>query len=214
MKNTLSEMSKDDLSGSISRYIHDLQNGDAQAANPLVTRYWSRVLAAASKRLDDAGICVADGEDIAISVFDSLCKLANAEDETDIQDRDHLWRLLLRMINHKTIDLIRHERAKKRGSNQVVREGSLAKDQSNVQLGDLAAKFETPLDQVELLEEQTQLISSLDDDAREVITLRLEGYPTKEIAEQLGLSDRTVRRKLEVVKKSWANRVERLDSSN
>ena len=41
------------------------------------------------------------------------------------------------------------------------------------------------------------------DSLRQVLDLRLEGYTREEIAERLGCSERTVKRKLELIREAW-----------
>ena len=38
---------------------------------------------------------------------------------------------------------------------------------------------------------------------RQVLDLRLQGYTREEIAERLGCAERTVRRKLELIREAW-----------
>lgn len=48
----------------------------------------------------------------------------------------------------------------------------------------------------------------MSDYLREDASLRLEGYPVQEIARRLGLSDRSINRKLDLIRKAWATKLD------
>lgn len=65
-----------------------------------------------------------------------------------------------------------------------------------------------------LAEQQQQLLKVLRNDTlRKVAILRIEGYTHAEIAQRLGVSTRTVIRKLNLVRTRWARELERLEAS-
>ncbi|MEN1678806.1 MAG: ECF-type sigma factor [Planctomycetota bacterium] len=65
----------------------------------------------------------------------------------------------------------------------------------------------TPEFAVEVAESCRRRLASLgDEELVKVATMRLEGYTTQEIAERLNCSPRTVERRLEAIRRAWADR--------
>lgn len=201
-------MDSSDSSDSVSKHLVPFKTGDRHAGNELIQRYWDRVLRAASSRLRDAGIRVVDGEDVAVSVFASLFRRAeeNKFSDTDLEDREDLWNLLSRLIRNKSVDAVRRERAKKRGEGAVRGESVFMNPNDDFQpgIGGVEEIAEPPIERAALAEQQALLMESLNSDVvREVVMLRLEGYETSEIASRVGLSDRSVRRKIAMAREAW-----------
>jgi hypothetical protein len=59
--------------GSVTRWIDQLEVGDLAAAQPLWDRYFHRLVELARRKLG-AKPRVTDGEDVALSAFDSFCR--------------------------------------------------------------------------------------------------------------------------------------------
>ena len=113
--------------GSITHWIGGLKEGEAAAAQKLWERYAQQVLNLARQRLGQAPRTVADEEDIAQSVFDSICRGAAAGRFLDVKTRDALWWLLLTITRQKAVDHVRRETAQKRGGGRVVNECGLGR---------------------------------------------------------------------------------------
>lgn len=194
------------LEDSISLYLARFKDGCQDSANELITKYWPRVIAAASAQLNAGEVRITDEEDVAVSVFDYLCREVNRGQfgEEELNDRNDLWRHLSRLIKHKAIDKVRREKAVKRGQGKVYNEAGSGDDSSVPGLGNFEGISRTPVEQAVAIEEQTKFLSSLQsDELREIVVLRLEGYRQSEIARKMGLTERTIRRKLDLVKKTW-----------
>lgn len=201
-------MDSPDPFDSVSKHLDKFKAGDRNSSNELIQRYWDRVLKAASARLRDAGIRVVDGEDVAVSVFASLCRRAeeNKFSDSDLEDREDLWSLLSRLIRNKSVDALRKERAKKRGGGTVRGESVFVNlnDDQGIGFGGVEEAVTSPAEQAALAEQQARLMEALNSDVvREVVMLRLEGYETSEIASRVGLSDRSVRRKIALAREAW-----------
>src|SRR5262245_41905555 len=110
---------------SVSQWIAHLKEGNADAAQRLWERYAMRLVELARRRLKDAPKRVADEEDVAASVFHSLCRGAAAGRFENVKNRDDLWWLLLAITKQKSVDLVRRETAQKRGSGYVQSESGL-----------------------------------------------------------------------------------------
>jgi DNA-directed RNA polymerase specialized sigma24 family protein len=193
---------------SVSRWISNLKVGEADAAHRLWNHFAIRLVELARQKLGDAPKGVADEEDVAQSVFQSVCRAAADGRFHDLHNRDDLWWLLLAITNQKAIDHIRRETADKRGSGRVQTEGGLAASApagEGFALDHIIGKAPTP-DFLVMLEEQNQrLLGKLRDDRlRRVAICRMEGYTVAEIAAELDVSTRSIERKLQLIRTTWA----------
>lgn len=200
---------------SVSHWISTLREGDAEAAQQLWNRYSSELVELARRRLGDAPKRIADEEDIAISVFRSLCRGAQAGRFDDIEDRDDLWWLLLYITKQKTVDYKRRETAQKRGSGHVRTEAELVKSSQcgeALLLDQLIGSMPTPEFIVSLEEQNRRLLDLLRDDIlRQIAISRLEGFSISEIAEDRGVSTRTIERKLQLIRSAWSEELTCVD---
>jgi len=101
--------------GSVTHWIHQLQEGDSKAVQPIWERYFERLVRLARSKFRSAQPRGADEEDVALSALDSFCRGAEAGRFPQLEDRDNLWRLLVVITARKAVDLIRHEQRQKRG---------------------------------------------------------------------------------------------------
>ena len=194
--------------GSISYWIDALKAGNPDAAQPLWERYFDRLVRLAAAKLREArrlGIAE-DGEDAALSAFDSLCAGAMNGRFPRLSDRDELWSLLVVITARKALDQIERGRAKKRGGGRVVPESLLELP------GEGGARaFEmiegpgpSPEFAAMFAEEYRLRLESLPDEKyRSIAVCRMEGYTREEIALKLGCSTKTVANKLEYIRKAW-----------
>ena len=193
---------------SVSQWFLQLKIGDAEAAQNLWDRYSTRLIEQAYKRLGSAPKRVADEEDIAICVFQSLCRGAKAGRFDDFKNRDDLWWLLLALTKQKAVDHVRREMAQKRGGGHVMSETAMngePDESKGFTLDYLIGDEPTPDFLIALEEENRRLLNMLRDDRlREIAVRRLEGYSVLEIAEELGLSTRTIERKLQLIRTTWS----------
>lgn len=104
---------------SISTLIQGLKNGDHEAIEKLWSQYFAKLTELAKRRLSGIPQRTFDEEDVAVSVFDSLCRGAAKGNFKTLSDRDDLWALLLTIMKQKTVDRIRYQTRQKRGGGDV-----------------------------------------------------------------------------------------------
>ena len=188
---------------SVSLWLEELKQGDEDAANKLWIRFFPQLLQAAQRKINGAARRVADEEDVVVSIFQSLCLGAREGRYDHVGNREELWKLLVSMAGKKAIDEIRRQTALKRGGGQV-RGDSVMSDHSRVGLDLISGGGPTPEFMAMFEEYQRQLFERLPSDAiREIARLRIEGYENREIASQLGVSLRSVERKVGVIRDCW-----------
>jgi DNA-directed RNA polymerase specialized sigma24 family protein len=194
--------------GSVTRWIGDLKAGGDSAARHLWERYFHRLVHLARARLGAArrAGAIADEEDAALSAFDSFCRGAARGRFPDLADRDDLWRLLVVITLRKVMGQVKHQSARKRGGGRLLGESALvATDAARVGgLDRIAGDEPGPELAALVVDEYRRLRDRLKGAAlRRVLDLRLEGYTRAEIAQSLGCAERTVKRKLELIREAW-----------
>lgn len=200
---------------SVSMWIQDLKQGDEEAAARIWSRYFDRLVRVAGRRLGNAPRRIADEEDVAVSVFNGLCQGAAAGRFEQLHNRDDLWALLVAIAGRKAVDQIRRQTSQKRG-------GTDLRGESVFQGGaEVAAGFDgflqgepTPEFLAIVEEENARLLDMLRDDTqREIAQLRMAGHSNEEIAAQVGISLRSVVRKLGVIREVWSGELPEVEDS-
>ncbi len=204
------------MTDSISEWLGRLKAGEAQAAQKLWDRYSRELLCLARRRLKQLPSGIADEEDVALSVFGSMCRGATAGRFNGITTRDELWWLLLSISKRKVVDHIRRETAKKRhvGKGQAdLRRQAAARVSVSYSLSTLVASTPTPDFLVALEEQYERLLGMLrNDELREIAVLRIEGYTLAEIAGKRSIGQRAVERKLQLIRAKWKSELIKPDS--
>lgn len=196
-----------DPEGSVTQWIADLQVGEAERAeHDLWDRYFRRLVALARMKLGDAPRGAEDEEDVAVSALRSFYSGVAAGRFPNLEDRHNLWALLAKMTACKAINQRNRQLAKKRGGGRVLSEGQIANPGSmnERQLAEFVQDGLTP-DFIAAINEQCQeLMDRLPDDKLRLVAHRkLEGYTNEEIAQELGVVQRTIERKLGLIRDTW-----------
>lgn len=191
---------------SVSMWIRDLKQGDDEAAARIWNRYFDRLVRVAAHRLGNAPRRIADEEDVAVSVFNGLCQGAAAGRFEQLNSRDDLWSLLVAIAGKKAVDQIRRQTSQKRGGTDLRGESVFQGLASgNAGFDGFLQEEPTPEFLAIVEEENSRLLEMLRDDTqREIARLRMAGHSNEEIAEQVGISLRSVVRKLAVIREVWS----------
>ena len=201
----------------VTLWLSDLAGGDQQAAARIWQRYYDRLVHLARKKLDGLPRRAADEEDVALSAMHSFCRAVAAGRYPQLQDRDDLWKLLVTITSHKAIAQFRRQCAEKRGGGHVRGEsvfvGSGEAD-DNPGIDAVLGHEPTPELAAMMAETCEVLLQRLGDESlRQLALLKLQGYTSAEIAAQFGITERSIERKLERVRKIWGQRKSERDSS-
>jgi RNA polymerase sigma-70 factor (ECF subfamily) len=175
--------------------VERCRSGDEAAAAELFNRYVSRLLGVARRRIGERMNSRLDPEDVVQSVFRTFfTRLKN--DKFEIVDDDDLSKLLVRITLHKTLRQIAHHRAARRDPNQEVPQV----DVSRTDILQVMTKEPTPETVVTFMDQLDHFLQRLSPEDQQILTMRLQGTSTEEIAKELNTYDRKVRRILERVR--------------
>jgi DNA-directed RNA polymerase specialized sigma24 family protein len=187
--------------GSVTCWLDGVQAGDAVAAQRLWEGYFHRLVGLARLRLQGMARGAADEEDVALSAFDSFCRGAEQGRFPRLDDRDDLWQVLVLITARKAADLIRAERAQKRGGGRFSQEPAHG---GPAALSAVVGAEPTPSFAAQMAEELRRRLDRLgDDELRAVALWKMEGHTNAEIAAKLGRSLATVERKLKLIRRAW-----------
>lgn len=183
----------------VSHWIDLIKKGDSIAANRIWKLYFDRLVRAVRHRLYGQNRAVSDEEDIVLSVFDSFYAAAEDGRFPDLSDRDDLWRLLITMSARKIIDKRRHDQRQRRGKGITVRSLDSEKDDSG--LIEVIGSEPSPEMVLMMQESVEQLFFHLGvGQLQDLAGAKLEGYSNAEIAERFGCSERTIERRLHLIR--------------
>ena len=179
---------------SITRWFHCLKTGDRQAAEVLWHHFFPRLVKVAQDRFHADRDPVYGADDAAQSVIHLLYRGAAQGRFVHVGGRDELWRLLVTAMRRKVIDRVRHNEAVKRGGADTA--GELHPD--------IAAPNPSP-ETIAIMNESLAglLLKLRDDTLRRIALRRLEGFTNAEIAAELSVSERTIERKLNLIRSDW-----------
>jgi DNA-directed RNA polymerase specialized sigma24 family protein len=195
------------IPGSVTLWIAQLKAGAGDAARALWERYFRRLVFLARDRLAGVPRRAADEEDVALSAFDSFCLAVKRGRFPDLHDRDDLWQLLMVITERKACDLANYERRQRRGGGKVLDEAALREGDASAEDAPLArvpGPEPSPEFALQTAEECRRLLDLLGDDhLRQTALLKLEGNSVEEIATQMGVVPRTVKRWLRLIRQTW-----------
>jgi RNA polymerase sigma factor (sigma-70 family) len=173
--------------------VQRLESGDAEAAALPFDRYARRLIGLARRRLDERVRPKVDADDVVNSVIRTFCRRA-AERPFNLDGQDALWAVLVEITLRKCGHWNRYFRTRKR---------DIRREQMTPPLSDsdcdnepLDAARPSPEDEAVLREMVECLLRRLDDRARLVCEMRLQGYEIGEIAATLKCSEATINRKI------------------
>jgi DNA-binding NarL/FixJ family response regulator len=182
--------------GSVTQSLLSLRSGSQAAATSLVEHFLPilrRRLSAVAKTLR-----IHDEDDIAISAFYEFCKAVENSRFEDVADRTQLWQVLSMIAIRKANDFHKIETAAKRGANSNIL--SLENIEQH-----LAAVDQWPGLQLEMFELCDKVLRSIKDERlRNVADLKMRGYTNSEIAQQVGVTIRTVQLMVAKIKESFS----------
>jgi RNA polymerase sigma-70 factor (ECF subfamily) len=176
--------------------LEALRAGDEDAARQLFDRYAEQLVVLARRRISQRLASRIDAEDIVQSVFRTFFHRAK-QGQFHFEDPDDVCKLLARITAHKTFRQIAFHRRAKRDAGQETAQGDDAQDL----LMKLMMAEPSPEEAAAFVDQLQHFLGKLKTEERRILELRMEGYNNVEIAQRLGIDDRSVRRVMERVRK-------------
>lgn len=168
------------------RLIHGLRAGDESIVREFCGQYGELLHDLADRHLGTQLRRRVEPEDVVQSVCRTFLRRARAG-QFALPDSGALWRLLCAITLNKVRQQARHHRRHKRGM-------ALDKPLAHGSAWHPAASDPMPSDAAAFAEQFARLMDALDAEERHVVDLKMQDHTNEEVAECLGLSERTVRR--------------------
>lgn len=170
------------LGGTITRLLDAWHDGDANAADALFAIVYDDLRLLARRQL--AGLHAGQTLAPTALVHEAYMKFAERS-APDLVDRSHFFAVAARAMRHVVVDYVRRRLAHKRDPGSPV---------ISLDAGDAAADVGSPVDLIAMNEALAQL-ETLDPRQARIVELRFfGGLELEEIAKELAVSDRTVKR--------------------
>jgi RNA polymerase sigma-70 factor (ECF subfamily) len=171
------------------------RKGDQEAARQIVERYIDRLLLLARRRISQRLSSRVDAEDIVQSVFRTFFHRVK-DGQFVFADQDDLCKLLVRITLHKTLRQVAFHKAAKRDPGMETEQGEHHRER----LLALLDREPTSEETVAFLDQLEHFLGQLKPQERQILELRLQGYSNDEIAKQLDVYDRKIRRVIEHIR--------------
>ncbi|WP_417387429.1 ECF-type sigma factor [Gimesia sp.] len=196
-----------DHQGSVTNWLDQLKQGEAdELQQQLWNRYFEQLVQLARSHLQKDLCRVEDEEDAVLSALNSFFVRLEAGKFPNLNDRTSLWPLLVNITLCKTRNLYRRQSAQKRDVRRTVSGTSSEEENWLDQLAHQAPNQELA---VEAAEEASRLLDSLGKESlKEVAQLKLEGYTNAEIAAKVGVMERSIERRLVLIRQTWTEQIE------
>ncbi|WP_182870196.1 ECF-type sigma factor [Rhodopirellula sp. JC639] len=186
----------------VTGWIDQVKDGNSVAAVELWHHYYDRLIRAVRNRLRGQNRAASDEEDIVVSVFESFYRAAGQGRFPEMSDRDDLWRLLLKMSARKVIDKRRREHRQRRGAGDQPRSLATGRGDEDAII-DVIGDQPTPEMVAMMTESLERLLARLGQgQMREIAVGKMEGFSNAELATRLNCSERTIERRLHLIRET------------
>ncbi len=158
--------------------------------NRLFETYLPKLIRLAEHRISTRVQAKFGSDDVAATVCRSVFRRFK-EGTFRFDDDAEFWRLLVTVTKRKISNKVRHFTTQSR---------SVADELSETASFIIASPEPGPSEAIAFEESLQTVANRLEPQERDVLRLRMEGFEHHEIAERLNLSERSIRRKMEVIK--------------
>lgn len=195
------------LTESVTSQIPALRAGDQNAQTWIWNRYFNRLISVARSKMVGIRCREADEMDIAITALYDFLKGVTDGSFPRLDDRTDLWQILVMFTGRKAATYRQRHKRQKRG-NGAIRWESVFGLRAEGEVWSLISEFvstdetsESVLELAEQLQIRIELLS--DETLKRVAKWKMQGFLNRETAEKLGCQERTVERKLHLIRSIW-----------
>jgi DNA-directed RNA polymerase specialized sigma24 family protein len=164
-----------------------LMAGDSAALGEVHAQYWDRLMAIVCRRL--SGPKREYASDVVASAMKSFVRLMKDDEAAKPNNEDHLGALLVTIAVRKAINLARRAHWKTSQMDDAAHQP--------------AGRDKTPFEEAMLNDAWERYVTRLPEGLRGYAERHLRGQAIAEIAVDLDVSERTVERKLALVREQW-----------
>ena len=190
---------------SFGTWLARLESGNSDATERLWEQYFQRLTTVAKARIPKMRRRVFDEEDVALSALKSFCDGVQNGKYPRLSGEENLWALLVLITKRKAAHRIRDEAAKKRGGGNLQGESAFGENGIQGLVKDVpSGEFATQM--VEELDHLRELLK--DEQLERIALLRMQGLTNAEIAKEMDCVERTIDRRLALIRNIWINSVE------
>jgi RNA polymerase sigma factor (sigma-70 family) len=175
----------------VSAFLARIQGGDEDAARELLTRYEAEVRLVVRRQLPRLLRSRFDSLDFLQSVWGSFFRRVRSG-PAEFEDSRHLVAFLARAAKNKVIDEYRRAASQKQ---DMHREEPLWGD--GLRPRDVPADVDSPSEVAQAREVFGRLQALVPEERRSILELKAEGLSSRDVGDRLGISERTVQRVLE-----------------
>ena len=179
----------------LSDFLRRIQAGDDGAARELLNRYEAEVRLVVRRQLPRLLRSRFDSLDFLQSVWGSFFRRMRTA-PTEFEDSRHLVAFLARAAKNKVIDEYRRAASRK---HNMHREEPLWLDGRRPR--DVPDPIDSPSEVAQAHEVLVRLRELMPEERRTILELKAQGLSSKDIGERLGISERTVQRVLEELRR-------------
>ena len=196
-----------DSEGSVTVWIGQLKAGDDDALARLHRRFWPMLVGLARKKLRSVSLPAADEEDVAQQAFWSFYRSLRSGRVSRLENRHDFFALLTHIVACRAASQIEHELGvQKRGGGRVRGESVLRALVDGSVVGGIDAVADsgrTPSEEAILHDCYERFTTALPENLRTVAEMHLAGATNQEIARQIDCVERTIERKLALIRERW-----------
>jgi DNA-directed RNA polymerase specialized sigma24 family protein len=186
---------------SVTYWLEELKSNNPQAAQELWERYFHRLMGLARKHLRGSRRRAIDEEDVALCALDGFFRGVSRKRFPQLKDRNDLWKILVAITERKAFGVVQKEHRLKHGSGKVRGESLFG---SGDGLGGFADHEPSPQFVVQFADLCDRLLRRLTKESlKRVALLKLEGWTNAEIAGKIARDEKTVERKLRLIRLAW-----------
>jgi RNA polymerase sigma factor (sigma-70 family) len=175
----------------LADFLKRIQSGDEGAARELLQRFEAEVRLVVRRQLPRLLRSRFDSLDFLQSVWGSFFRRMR-QSPTEFEDSRHLVAFLARAAKNKVIDEYRRSASRK---HDMHREEPLWGDGRRAR--EVADSTDSPSEIAQAHEVYGRLQALVPEEKRSILQMKAEGLSSKDIGERLGISERTVQRVLE-----------------
>ncbi len=179
----------------LTDFLRRIQAGDESAARELLSRFEAEVRLVVRRQLPRLLRSRFDSLDFLQSVWGSFFRRMRTA-PTEFEDSRHLVAFLARAAKNKVIDEYRRAASRKQ---DMHREEPLWGD--GMRPRDVPDPIDSPSEVAQAREVIVRLRELMPADRRAILEMKAEGLSSKDIGERLGISERTVQRVLEELRR-------------